>query len=210
MGGSSLRRSWARVESTAGGRCGRPVSDQDITTLLKSWSRGDEESPGRLMPLVFDELRLTARGYFANERASHALQPTALVNEVFMWLMERDQLAWESRAHFFGFAAQLMRRILVDYARSHQAKKRGSGVESAPLDEALTLAEARHIDLVALDEALEDLARLDPEGSRIVEMKFFAGLTHGEIAEVLGVSTMTVRRQWTAAKLWLFRQLKRD
>ncbi len=183
--------------------------DTDVTALLKDWGKGDPEALGRLMPLVHGELRRVASGYFARERPGHTLQPTALVNEVFLWLVERKQVQWESRSHFFGFAAQLMRRILVDYARTHKAGKRGRGVSAAPLDEALNLAEARHVDLVALDDALEDLARIDPEGSRVVEMKFFAGLTHEEIAELLGVSPMTVRRQWTAAKLWLFRQLKR-
>ena len=139
----------------------------------------------------------------------HTLQPTALVNEVFLRLKDRRQVSWENRSHFFGFAAQLMRRILVDHARSHRADKRGGGIAVAPLDEALAVAETRHLDLVALDEALNDLARIDPEGSRVVEMRFFAGLTHEEIADVLKVPKIRVRRQWTTAKLWLHRQLKR-
>lgn len=186
------------------------MSDADVTTLLRDWGRGDERALDQLMPMVFSELRRVANGYFVGERPGHTLEPTALVNEVFMWLMEREQLQWESRTQFFGFAAQLMRRILVDYARSHQRQKRGSGVSVASLDEALSLAETRDVDLVALDDALTELAEIDPDGSRVVEMSFFAGLTQDEIAEVLQVSKMTVRRRWTAARLWLYRELKRD
>ncbi len=184
--------------------------EADVTTLLHDWGRGDQRALDQLAPLVLGELRRVARGYFAGERSGHTLEPTALVNEVFMWLMEREQLQWESRTQFFGFAAQLMRRILVDYARSHQRQKRGAGVALAPLEEALSLAEHRDVDLVALDEALDELAKIDPEGSRVVEMSFFAGLSQDEIAEVLGVSKMTVRRRWTAARIWLFRELKRE
>ena len=183
------------------------MSDHDITTLLKNWSRGDQESLDRLMPLVFDELRRTARAYFAHERPGHTLQPTALVNEVFMRLADRRRVSWENRSHFFGCAAQIMRRILVDHARGHRAGKRGGGVAPAPLEEALEVARTRDLDLVALDDALEDLARVDPEGCRVVEMRFFAGLTHHEIAEVLEVPVIRVRRQWTTAKLWLYRHL---
>lgn len=186
------------------------ISDPDVTTLLRDWGRGDEEALDQLVPLVLGELRRVARGYFVGERSGHTLEPTALVNEVFMWLMERKQVQWENRTQFFGFAAQLMRRILVDYARSHGRQKRGAGIPVAPLDEALSLAETRDLDLVALDEALSELAEIDPDGSRVVEMRFFAGLTQDEIAEVLEVSKMTVRRRWTAARLWLYRELTRD
>ncbi len=186
------------------------MSDPEITILLKDWSRGDPEALDQLMPLVFGDLRRVARSYFSGERSGHTLQPTELVNEVFIWLMERQQVRWESRTHFFGFAAQLMRRILVDYARTRRTQKRGAGVSVTPLDEAVILAETRDVDLVGLDEALKGLAEIDPEGSRVVEMRFFAGLTQEEIAEVLGVSKMTVRRHWTAARLWLYRELKRD
>lgn len=185
------------------------TSEPDVTTLLHDWSQGDQRALDQLAPLVLGELRRVARGYFAGERSGHTLEPTALVNEVFMWLMEREQLQWESRTQFFGFAAQLMRRILVDYARSHRTQKRGSGIMVAPLEEALDLAEHRDVDLVALDEALHELAKIDPEGSRVVEMSFFAGLSQDEIAEILEISKMTVRRRWTAAKIWLFRELKR-
>lgn len=182
-------------------------ADSDITRLLLDWSRGDRKALDQLMPLVFDELRRVARGYFVDERAGHTLQPTALVNEVFVRLVDRRKVSWANRNHFFGFAAQLMRRVLVDHARGHKAGKRGGGIPQASLDEALALAETRELDLIALDEALNDLARIDPQGSRVVEMRFFAGLTHDEIAEVLEVSPITARRQWTTAKLWLFRHL---
>jgi RNA polymerase sigma factor (TIGR02999 family) len=186
------------------------MSDPDVTTLLQDWGRGDSKALEKLVPLVLGELRRVARGYFVGERPGHTLEPTALVNEVFMWLMEREQVQWQSRTQFFGFAAQLMRRILVDYARSHGREKRGAGVAVQPLDEALTLAATRDVDVVALDDALKELEKIDPDGSRVVEMSFFAGLTQDEIAEVMRVSKMTVRRRWTAARLWLYRELKRD
>ena len=185
------------------------MSDTDITTLLKEWSQGDEQALDQLMPQVFGELRRVARGYFEGESPGHTLQPTALVNEVFLRLVDRRKVSWENRSHFFGFAAQLMRRILVDHARGRKADKRGGGIAFAPLDEALAVVQEQDLDLIALDDALADLARLDPEGSRVVEMHFFAGLTHREIAEVLEVPEIKVRRQWTVAKLWLFRQLKK-
>ena len=184
------------------------MSDRDITVLLLDWSRGDRRALDQLMPLVFDELRRVARSYLTDERAGHTLQPTALVNEVFMRLVDRRRVSWANRNHFFGFAAQLMRRVLVDHARGRKADKRGGGIPRASLDEALVLAENRALNLIALDEALNDLARIDPQGSQVVEMRFFAGLTHEEVAEVLDVSPITARRQWTTAKLWLYRHLK--
>ncbi len=186
------------------------TSDTDVTALLRNWGQGDPEALDRLMPLVLGELRRVARSYFAGERPGHTLQPTALVNEVFMWLKERKQVQWESRNQFFGFAAQLMRRILVDYARSHSRQKRGAGVVVQPLDEALTLAAAKDVDLIELDDALKELEKIDPEASQVVEMSFFAGLTQEEIADILQVSKMTVRRRWMAARLWLYRELKHD
>lgn len=186
------------------------MSEPDITTLLQDWGRGDREALNRLAPIVLDELRCVAEGYFAGERPWHTLQPTALVNEAFMWLLERDQVQWENRTQFLGFAANLMRRILVDYARSHRREKRGGGIPAASLDDALNQAEAQDVDLVALDDALNRLAKIDPESSQMVVMRFFAGLTQDEIAEVLKVSKMTVRRRWTAARLWLYRELKSD
>ncbi len=184
------------------------MSEPDVTTLLKDWGRGDPKALEQLMPLVFEELRRVARGYFESERAAHTLQPTALVNEVYLQLLGRRQVNWENRAHFFGSAAQLMRRILVSHARGHKAAKRGGGLPNASLDEALAVAKARDLDLIGLDDALDALAAHDPEGSRVVEMRFFFGLTHLQIAEVLGVPPIRVRRQWQTAKLWLHRQLK--
>ncbi len=201
--------STASAGEEAGADAEDTALDSDITTLLQDWNEGDQNALEQLMPLVFGELRRVARGYFVDERPGHTLQPTALVNEVFLRLVDRRKVSWENRSHFFGFAAQLMRRILVDRARSRRADKRGGGAALAPLDEALAVAEIRHLDVVALDEALDALAQIDPEGSRVVEMRFFAGLTHEEIADVLKVPTSRVRRQWTTAKLWLHRQLKR-
>ena len=173
------------------------MPEPDVTTLLKDWSRGDPEALDQLMPLVFGELRRVASSYFADERSGHTLQPTVLVNELYLRLLGRRQVSWKNRAHFFGSAAQLMRRILVDHARRYKASKRGSGAAAASLDEALAVAEARDLDLIALDEALDDLARHDPEGSRVVEMRFFFGLTHEEIAEVMNVPVIRVRRRLT-------------
>ncbi len=186
------------------------MSEPDVTTLLKNWTDGDPEALAQLMPLVFDELRRVAISYFDSERAGHTLQPTALVNEVYLQLVGRRQVSWRNRAHFFGSAAQLMRRILVSHARSHRASKRGSGQTSARLDEALAVAEARDLDLVALDDALDALTAHDPEASRVIEMRFFFGLTHRQIAEVMDVPVIRVRRQWETARLWLYRQLKRS
>ena len=186
------------------------MSEPDITTLLKSWTDGDPEALSQLMPLVFEDLRRVAISYFDSERAGHTLQPTALVNEVYLHLLGRRQVTWENRAHFFGSAAQLMRRILVSHARSHKASKRGSGQELAQLDEALAIAESRDLDLIALDDALDALAAHDPEASRVVEMRFFFGLTQRQIAEVLDVPLIRVRRQWRTAKLWLHRELRKN
>lgn len=187
-----------------------PQTPSEVTRLLDRWTEGDKSALPKLMPLIVEDLRGIARKHLAQEKPAHTLQPTALVNEVFLRLMNRRQVSWESRAHFFGFAAQLMRRVLVDHARGKGAAKRGSHLPKASLDEALAMAETRDLDLLALDEALNDLARIDPQGSRVVEMRFFAGLTHEEIAQVLGVSPITARRQWNTAKLWLFRHLKSD
>ncbi len=184
------------------------MSEPDVTTLLKNWTDGDPEALDQLMPLVFDDLRRVAISYFDSERAGHTLQPTALVNEVYLQLVGRRQVSWNNRAHFFGSAAQLMRRILVTHARSHKTSKRGSGQKAAQLDEALAIAKSRDLDLVALDDALDALAARDPEAGRVVEMRFFFGLTQRQIAEVLDVPVIRVRRQWETAKLWLHRQLK--
>ncbi len=186
------------------------ASQGEVTDILKHWSRGKSKALEQLMPHVVDELRDVAKRLFRREAAGHTLQPTALVNEAFLRLVERQQVRWENRSHFIGFAAQLMRRILVDHARKRKADKRGGGLHVLSLEDAGEFSEARDIDLLALDDALRELARFDPEGSRVVELKFFGGLTHEEIAEALDVSTAKVRRQWTAARLWLLRELSKS
>ena len=185
------------------------TSAQSVTQLLVNWSHGDRDALEKLTPLVYQELRRLARRHLSHERADHTLQSTALVHEAYMRLIEQRDVHWQNRAHFFGVAAQLIRRILIDYARNRQASKRGAGACKLTLDEALDAPVRRDLDVVALDDALEDLARIDPRQSRIVELRFFTGLTVEETAEVLGVSTPTVNREWNAAKAWLFRELNR-
>jgi RNA polymerase sigma factor (TIGR02999 family) len=179
----------------------------DVTQLLIDWRRGDKEALDRLMPVVFGELHRLAEIYLHRERPGHTLQPTALVNEAYLRLIDQRQVEWQSRAHFFGIAAQMMRRILVDHARAHQAGKRGGGLYRVTLDSSFDVEERRDVDLIALDEALEALAELDPRQSRIVELRFFVGLTIEETAEVIGVAPITVRREWNHAKAWLYRQM---
>ncbi|MEM1204320.1 MAG: sigma-70 family RNA polymerase sigma factor [Acidobacteriota bacterium] len=182
---------------------------QEVTELLLSWNDGHKEALDHLMPIVADELRQLARGYLNDERDSHTLQPTALVNELYLRLVDRRRVTWENRSHFFGFAATTMRRILVDHARAHRTEKRGGGSETLVLDEAMALPDQREIDLVALDDALKDLEKLDPRQGRLVELRFFAGLTIEEASEVLGVGHATVSRDWKTAKAWLHRELRR-
>ncbi len=184
--------------------------EPDVTRVLLEWSDGNEEALAELIPLVFDELHKIARQYLRRESDAHTLQPTALVNELYLRLKNRRQVQWKNRLQFFGFSASLMRKILVDHARSHNAAKRGSGARKIYLDEALDLAERRHIDLVRLDDALLDLARFDQRQSRIVELRFFAGLSIEEVSTLLELSPTTIKREWKIAKLWLFRELKRD
>ncbi len=180
--------------------------EPDVTLLLNRWRGGDGEALERLMPLVVGELRRLARVYFDRERGEHTLQPTALVNEVYLRLIDARRVDWKNRAHFFAIAGRLMRQTLVDHARSHRALKRGGDLYRTSLDIDL-LPQKRSVDLVALDQALADFAAFDPEGSEVVEMRFFAGLTLEEIGEVMGVSPTTVKRRWTAAKSWLYREL---
>lgn len=180
----------------------------DVTRLLLDWSRGDKSALARLMPVVFAELRRMAKHYLGGEDPRHTLQPTALVNEVYLRLVDRRQVQWSNRAHFFGFAAQLMRRVLVDHAKGRQADKRGGGARPLAIEGIADLAEKQDLEVLMVDEALDTLARVDPRQARIVELKFFAGLANGEIAEVLGVSPTTVKRDWATARLWLFRELK--
>ncbi len=182
---------------------------QEITQLLVAWNQGDAAALEQLTPFVQAELHRLAKRYMAGERPGHLLQTTALVNEVYLRLIDWQNVEWQNRAHFFGLAAQLMRRVLVDYARARQREKRGGDVLRVPLSDAANVAVERSADLVALDEALQMLEQLNPRQSRVVELRFFAGLSHEETAEVLRVSVGTVRRDWSLAEAWLFRELQR-
>jgi RNA polymerase sigma-70 factor (ECF subfamily) len=185
-------------------------SPHEISELLVAWGGGDESALHRLMPLVYDELRRLAHRYMSRERPGHTLQTTALVNEAFLRLVNWREVRWQNRAHFFAVAAQMMRRILVDFARDRQYLKRGGGALRVSLDEAAAFTECRGADLVALDEALTALAELDRRKGQVVEMRFFGGLSVKEVAEVLKVSAETVMRDWRLAKVWLLRELGRD
>lgn len=178
-----------------------------VTALLRAWSGGDEAALGALLPLVEAELRRLARAYMARERMGHTLQAAALVNEAFLRLIDARQVAWQDRAHFLGISARLMRRVLVDHARTRDAKKRGDGDYKVSLDENIAAPEAPEVDLVDLDRALDALTAIDERKSRVIEMRFFGGMTVEETAEVLHVSTDTVKRDWRLAKLWLLREL---
>ncbi|HEX3084924.1 MAG TPA: sigma-70 family RNA polymerase sigma factor [Pyrinomonadaceae bacterium] len=187
-----------------------PADQHEVTQILQEWNDGSTEAPERLMSLVYAELRRLARSYLRREREAHTLEPTALVHEAYLRLVDQTQVTWENRAHFFGIAAQLMRRILVDHARAHVAEKRGGPGVKIQLDEAHFMPEEKGDDLLALDEVLERLAETDPRMSRVVELRFFGGLSEPEAAEVLGVSERTVRRDWQMAKLWLYRELSQS
>lgn len=180
----------------------------DVTELLCRWSAGDEQAPETLMPLVYQELRDLARRYLQRERGNHTLQPTALVHEAYLRLVDQSRVQWQNRAQFFGVAAQLMRRILVDHARAHVAAKRGGQAERISLDDAEISPEARATELVELDAALAELALVDLRKSRIVELRFFGGLSIDETAEAMGVNSATVRRDWTVAKTWLHHRIR--
>jgi RNA polymerase sigma-70 factor (ECF subfamily) len=183
-----------------------PVS-QDITQLLVDWSNGDQAALDKLLPLVNTELRQLARRYLRRENPGHTLQTSALVNEAYLRLIDQKSVRWQNRAHFFGIAAQLMRRILIDHARKHHYAKRGGGALKVSLDEAAAVTEAWTAELLAIDEALEKLTAMDVRKGRIVELRFFGGLSLEETAEVLGISSPTVQREWRAAKAWLHRIL---
>jgi len=182
---------------------------QRVTELLLAWGEGDHAALEQLIPLVQAELRRIARRYMAGERRGHTLQPTALVNEVYLRLVDLERVRWQNRAHFLAVAARLMRRVLIDFARSRGYQKRGGDVERIAFDEALLVDVGRGHDLLALDEALDELARVDPRKSQIVVMRFFGGLSVEEVATVLNVSAATVTRDWKLAKSWLLRQLDR-
>jgi RNA polymerase sigma factor (TIGR02999 family) len=178
-----------------------------LTQLLVDWGNGDNEALEKLTPLVYHELRRLASRYLQRERREHTLQSTALVHEAWLRLVDQNHVRWQSRAQFFGIAAEMIRRILIDHARNRQAAKRGDGALKLSLDDALATPERRNLDLVALDDALKDLTKLDPKQGRLIELRFFAGLSIEESAEVLGVSPATVKREWAVAKAWLYREL---
>jgi RNA polymerase sigma factor (TIGR02999 family) len=186
------------------------ATPRDVTTLLGDWSRGERTALNQLLPLVYAELRRVAARQLRRERADHTLQPTALVHEVFIRLVDQRQVDWQNRAHFFGVAANIMRRILVDHARRHGARKRGDGVRRLSIDEAKDVAASDGMPVLALDQALGRLEEVDAELARIVELRAFGGLTIEEAAHVLGVSASTAKRDWRTAKAWLSRELHSD
>ena len=182
-------------------------SSREVTQLLQRWSDGRSDARDELFPVIYAELRRLAAGYMRHERVDHTLQPTALVHEAFLKLVDQRAVRWQSRAHFFGIAAQAMRRILVDHARAHAAGKRGDGARKVPLDDAMVIGGTMDVGLLALDEALTRLAAIDPQQSRVVELRFFGGLTMDETAEVMHISPATVGREWRMAKAWLFAEI---
>ena len=186
------------------------TSPQAVTELLRLWSDGDDGALDRLMPLVEAELRRLARAYMRRERRGHTLQTTALINEAFLRLTDARRVRWQDRAHFLGISARLMRRVLVDHARARGYRKRGGGAHRVTLHEGLIASPDPAVDVVALDRALEALAAVDDRKSRVVELRFFGGLSVEEAAQVLRVSTDTVKRDWRLAKLWLLRELEGD
>lgn len=183
------------------------VPAHDVTALLADWSRGNRAALDQLLPLVYAELRRIAARQLGGERVGHTLEPTALVHEVYLRMVDQQKVDWQNRAHFFGVAAQVMRRILVDHARRRKAGKRGDGVPCVSIDDARNVAAANEIPILALDHALERLQTIDPELARIVELRAFAGLTIEEAAHVLDVSPSTAKRDWRAAKAWITREL---
>ena len=199
--GSTIRR----LREAQDGEAGRAGRDR-VCELLRAWSDGDTSALERLTPFVYDELHRLARRYMRGERPGHSLQTTALVNEAYMRLVGYERMQWQNRAHFFAVSAQVMRRILVEHARRHNLK-RGGGVPHVSLDEAALVGGHRAADLVALDDALNTLAQLDPRKAQVVEMRFFGGLNVDETADVLKVSPATVMRDWSTAKTWLYREL---
>jgi RNA polymerase sigma factor (TIGR02999 family) len=187
---------------------GHPSSDE-VTQLLRGWQGGDREGLDALLPVVYKELRRIAHFQLRKEREDHSLQSAELVNEAYLRFVRMNPPQWESRTHFFAIAAQLIRQILVDYARRHGAGKRGAGQGTLPLEDASQLSPGKSIDVVALDDALKGLAELDPRKAKVVELRFFGGLTFPETAEVLDVSAVTVSRDWSTARAWLHREMNR-
>ena len=185
-------------------------STHEVTELLTAWSGGDKAALDKLMPLIHQELRRLAHRYMSRERPGHTMQTTALVNEAYLRLVNRDGVHWQNRAHFFAIASQLMRHILVDHARSHAYAKRGGGAQTISLDEAMVVSQERAAEVVALDDVLKELAKIDPQQSRIVELRFFGGLTIEETAVVLRLSPATIKREWSTAKAWLYHELAKE
>lgn len=179
----------------------------EVTQILHDWSGGDPQAPERLMPFVYDELRRLARAFLSRERGGHTLQPTALVHEAYVRLVDQTRVSWQNRAHFYGIASRMMRRVLIDHARAHVTDKRGGAAVHLSLEDVQVPVEQRAASFLALDEALVRLALLDERKSSVVEMRFFGGMTDEEIAEALGVTTRTVLRDWKKARLWLYREL---
>lgn len=179
----------------------------EVTQILQDWSRGDNDAASRLMPFVYDELRRQARLFLARERGTHTLQPTALVHEAYLRLVDQTRVNWQNRAHFYGIAASMMRRVLIDHARAHVTEKRGGASLHLSLDDVDVPIEQRAASLLALDEALDKLAKLDERKLKVVELRFFAGLDDEEIAKVLVVTTRTVQRDWQKARLLLYHEL---
>jgi len=183
---------------------------QNVTQLLLGWGKGDKDALDQLLPIVYDELRRQAARYLRRERVGHTLQTTALIHEAYIRLVDQRNVQWQNRAHFFGIAAQLMRRILVDHARTKKRAKRGGSDVRVSLAEATLVTKSKDLDVVALDEALERLADIDEQQARIVELRFFSGLTVEETAEVLSISPATVKRDWSMAKAWLHREISNE
>lgn len=186
------------------------MGEESVTTLLAEWSRGDTEALQRLTPLIYEELRRLASHYLRREGQGQTLQTTALVHEAYLRMVSQDTVDWQGRSHFFGIAARLIRQILVDHARKRQAGKRDSGGPLLSFDESLELPDGGEVDLIRLDDALNTLARIDELQGRIVELRFFGGLSIEETAQLIGTSPRTVKRQWAIARAWLFRELSRS
>ncbi|MBK6798359.1 MAG: sigma-70 family RNA polymerase sigma factor [Acidobacteria bacterium] len=182
-------------------------AEPEVTNLLIEWRNGNQDAFERLFPLVYDELRKIAKRYMSRESSGHTLQTEALVNEAYLRLVRQQGVDWKNRAHFFAISAQIMRHLLVDHARSHNYAKRGGGAIQISLNEGLAVSKEKSIDLLALDEALSRLEKMDERKNRIVELRYFAGLSSEETAEVLGISEITVKREWLKAKAWLFREI---
>ncbi|MBI4854430.1 MAG: sigma-70 family RNA polymerase sigma factor [Acidobacteria bacterium] len=183
---------------------------EDVTELLNKWTTGDTEAHSKLLNLVYQELHSRAANYLRYERRDHTLQPTALVNEIYLKLINQKDISWQNRAQFYGVAAQMMRRVLVDHARSRTADKRGGDMIKVSIDEVVNLSDQQGVDLIVLDDALSRLAQLDARQSQIVELRFFAGLSVEETAKALDIAAITVMREWRIAKMWLYNELKKN